>query len=228
MQINILNINKAGEAIGLTVIIDVFRAFTTACYVIANGARKIIPVGKIESAYELKRKNPEYVLMGERGGVIQEGFDYGNSPYLVSEVDFSGKIVVMTTSHGTQGLVNTKNVDEIITGSFVNAGAVINYIKNKNPEIVSLICTSVADEHILDEDAQCAYYIKNTLEGKKNDFNKIMEHLHKHGFTDYFFDPKRESHPREDFYCSMALDKFYFILKLVKENKISYLNKTEI
>lgn len=225
MQIEILFIKNAKEAKGLTVVIDVFRAFATTCYVIANGAEKIIPVGKIELAYELKNKNPEFILMGERGGVIQSGFDYGNSPYLISQVDFSGKTVVMTTSLGTQGIINAKEADEIITGSFVNARAIIKYIKNKNPDFVSLVCTGAANEYILDEDFQCAKYIKNALEGKKNNFSQIVEHLHVDGFTDYFFDPKRESHPEEDFECSMTLNKFDFILKLVTEKRLSYLVK---
>jgi 2-phosphosulfolactate phosphatase len=44
MHIDILDlIEGAKQAQGLTVIIDVFRAFSTACYVVRNGARQIIP-----------------------------------------------------------------------------------------------------------------------------------------------------------------------------------------
>ncbi|MBI4918784.1 2-phosphosulfolactate phosphatase, partial [archaeon] len=49
-------------------------------------------------------------------------------------IDFSNKTIVQTTGGGTQGIVNAKNADEIITGGFVNALAVINYIKKKNPK----------------------------------------------------------------------------------------------
>ena len=45
MHIEVLDlIEGAKQARGLTVIIDVFRAFSTACYVVQNGAREIIPV----------------------------------------------------------------------------------------------------------------------------------------------------------------------------------------
>ncbi len=52
MKIKILQLlDGAKEATGLTVIIDVFRAFSTACYAYDNGAKKIIPVGEMTTAY---------------------------------------------------------------------------------------------------------------------------------------------------------------------------------
>ena len=40
----------ARQARGLTVIIDVFRAFSTACYAVGKGAGPVHPVGTIEEA----------------------------------------------------------------------------------------------------------------------------------------------------------------------------------
>ena len=55
MQIEILHlIEGAKQARGLAVIIDVFRAFSTTCYAVRNGAAKIIPVGDVDLAYRLK------------------------------------------------------------------------------------------------------------------------------------------------------------------------------
>lgn len=206
------NIEGAKKAKGLTVIIDVFRAFTTACYVFNNGAEKIIPVGDIELAYKLKREHPDYILMGERDGYIQPGFDFGNSPLQILNFNFKGKTVVLTTTAGTRGLVNAKDAHKIITGSFINIGAIIKYIKSQNPKNLSLVCTDTANEHILNEDAMCAKYISNALLDKPNDFNKIIKHLKKAGYANHFFDPKVESHPIEDFNLCMTLNKFNFVL----------------
>jgi len=41
-------VSGAREARGLAVIIDVFRAFTTAAHVMANGAEMIVPVLTVE------------------------------------------------------------------------------------------------------------------------------------------------------------------------------------
>jgi hypothetical protein len=52
-------IEGAQQARGLTVIIDVFRAFSTACYAVRNGAVGIVPVGHVDVAYRLKEENPD-------------------------------------------------------------------------------------------------------------------------------------------------------------------------
>ena len=88
-------INKAEEAMGLAVIIDVFRAFTLEPYVINNGASKLIPVGDIEIAKSFKEKDNKCILIGERNGIKLEGFDYGNSPSKIADVDFTGKTVAL-------------------------------------------------------------------------------------------------------------------------------------
>ncbi|MDE6963694.1 MAG: 2-phosphosulfolactate phosphatase, partial [Lachnospiraceae bacterium] len=121
-------IEGAKKATGLTVIIDVFRAFSLECYLYNMGVSLIRPVGTIEEAFAFKKANPGYVLIGERKGRKCEGFDFGNSPSETAKHDLRGKTVIHTTSAGTQGIINAKEADEIITGSLVNAKAVARYI----------------------------------------------------------------------------------------------------
>lgn len=97
LNIEILHlIEGAKQARGLTVIIDVFRAFSTAGYAVRNGAVGIIPVGDVDLAYQLKEENPDYVLMGERKGKRLPGFDFGNSPTEIQSVDFAGKTIIQS------------------------------------------------------------------------------------------------------------------------------------
>ncbi|WP_274649638.1 2-phosphosulfolactate phosphatase [Paenibacillus humicola] len=215
MEINIYQfVEGARQAKGLTVIIDVFRAFSAACYVTANGVKDLFPIGSIETAYRLKKENPGFILMGERGGRIQPGFDYGNSPFAVKSVDFTGKTVVHTTSAGTQGIVSAVHADEIITGSFVNAGAVIDYIRMKNPQHVSLVCMGWEAAEEADEDTLFANYVKNGLEGKPNDFEAIVHYLRSDSKTGKFLDVRGDvSAPSEDFDLCLCLDRFPFVLK---------------
>ena len=53
---------------------------------------------------------------------------------------------------------------QLITGSLVNAGAIIEYIRRKNPETVSLVCMGLNCLHPIEEDTLCAEYIKALLE----------------------------------------------------------------
>src|SRR4051812_33518782 len=105
MQIEVMDfVAGAREARGVAVVIDVFRAFSVACYAYARGAKRIIPVAEVDRALALKREHPEYLAIGERGGRMVAGFDFGNSPTEISQSDVRGRTLVQTTSAGTQGL----------------------------------------------------------------------------------------------------------------------------
>jgi 2-phosphosulfolactate phosphatase len=171
MKVKILQLLEgAKDARGLTVIIDVFRAFSTACYAFDCGVNRIFPIGEISLAYQLKEQNPDFVLIGERNEQKPAGFDFGNSPSQLIKEKIKGRTIVHTTSSGTQGIDNAKNADEIITGSFVNAGAIVRYIQKKQPQTVSLVCMGYACEYPTDEDTLCAEFIKNELEGSSKSF----------------------------------------------------------
>lgn len=209
-------IEGAEKARGCTVVIDVFRAFTTASYVLANDADSIIPVGGLDRAFELKRENPEFVLMGEREGLKVQGFKYGNSPSKIKNIDFSGCTVVMTTSAGTQGLVNAKDADEIIAGSFVCISAVVDHIKEKEPDIVTLVAMGKAGTVPTDEDELCARYIERSLKGEEPDFSKIKDQLRDYRSAKKFFDSSQTDFPEGDFHCAMDKDRFHFYPEVIK------------
>lgn len=214
MKIQILQlIDGAKKAEGLTVVIDVFRAFSLACYLADQGAERIIPVGNIDIAYQLKKKHSEYILIGERNERIPIGFDFGNSPTHVQGIDFSGRTIVHTTSAGTQGLANANNASELLTGSFVNADAIVKYIKQKQPNLVSLVCMGYSAQKPTEEDTFCAEYIRDRLLSRPVDIPKIIDIIR---FTSgkRLFAPENQEHsPETDFYLCTAFNKFNFVLK---------------
>ena len=114
----------------------------------------------------MKKKYIKSVLVGERNEKIIDGFDFGNSPTEIIKADLNGKTVIHTTTAGTQGLINAVNAEIVITGSLVNAGAVVNYIKAINPESVSLVAMGYRASVSAQEDLVCAEYIKSSLDEK--------------------------------------------------------------
>lgn len=220
MDVQVLQlIEGARRATGLAVVIDVFRAFSLACYLIGNGARRVIPVGELETAYRLKRENPDYVLLGERDFRPPPGFDFGNSPADVEHVDLRGRTVVHTTSAGTQGLANARGADEVITGSFVNAPAIVNYVRARRPPLVSLVCMGRAGVEASDEDTLCANWIERELRGDEpQDFEKIREHLRAYEAARKFFDEEQTWAPARDFDLCLDLGRFDFVLRLERDH----------
>lgn len=229
MEIKILQLlDGAQKSQGLTVIIDVFRAFSTACYAFGNGIERIYPVGDLEIAYQLKAQNPDYLLVGERNEQKPEGFDFGNSPSQLLTANLHGKTMVHTTSSGTQGIANATKANEIITGSFVNAQAIINYIRKQNPAEVSLICMGYSCRYPTDEDTLLAVYVKNELEGKPNDFTAMVKQIRNGDGARFFAPEKQEWAPAADFDLCLSLNRFNFVLKVEQENGVNYLTRIAV
>ncbi|MFW5995957.1 MAG: 2-phosphosulfolactate phosphatase [Halanaerobiaceae bacterium] len=216
----------AQRAEGMAVIIDVFRAFSLACYILAAGAKKIIPVQEIETAYKLKDENPDYLLVGEREGKIQPGFDYGNSPSRLKDVELEGKTIIHTTSAGTQGLLMAERAETVVTGSFVNAGAVVSYIRRMNPDNVSLVSLGIGGQVPSEEDELCADYIQGLLSGEKPDFQDMKKRIKKSSGR-RFFEEDLEWSPREDFELCMRLNYFNFVVRADKTGEQIYLQKVK-
>ena len=230
MDIRILHLTQgAREARGITVVIDVFRAMTVETYLMQRGAEKIIPVGDVAFAYEWKKKYPDTILCGERGGKIIDGFDFGNSPSQIENADLTGKTVIHTTSAGTQGIANAVHADEIIAGSLLSAKAIAAYIKAKNPRDVSLVCMGLAAVEQTEEDNLCADYIKSLLEDKPlPDFVERLADL-KNTSGAKFFDPlQQDVFPERDFHLSLRADTVPFILRLKKEGDLGVMERVDV
>ncbi|MDO4975669.1 MAG: 2-phosphosulfolactate phosphatase [Eubacteriales bacterium] len=224
MNIEILEmIDGAKKAKGLTVIIDVFRAFSLETYLFARGAKEIYAVGKEQTARLLKMHHQDFVLIGERGGKILPGFDYGNSPFQTKDGDFVGKSIIHTTSAGTQGIINAEGASEIITGSLVNAKAIASYIRKKNPKQVSLVAMGLAGKKRGTEDYLCARYIKSLLLDEPFSMEDELAMLRKDDLVQKFFDPElQEIFPKEDYFMCIDYGRFDFVLRVEPFEKDTY------
>ena len=219
MDIRILHLTEgARQAEGLAVIIDVFRAFSLECCLADMGAREIRPVGAIEEALAWRERDPECVLIGERHGRKLEGFDFGNSPSTVPPEAIRGRRIIHTTSAGTQGVTGAAGAEEILTGSFLNAAAIAEYIRKKAPEKVSLVCMGREGLEEAEEDELCAVYLRSLLEGRPmGDIDERLKGLRQGGGR-HFFDPEnQEVYPEKDFWMCIDRDRFDFVLSVQKD-----------
>lgn len=224
MNIRILQlVEGAQQARGLTVIIDVFRAFTVEAWLSHNHAAAIIPVGDIQTALDYRAKHPDALLCGERGGRKIEGFDFGNSPSAIEHTDLTGKTVVHTTSAGTQGIANALGAEEIIGGALVNASAIARYIKSRNPEEVSLVCMGLAGKEETEEDTLCARYIKSLLEDQPiADMDAEIDILKRTSGAKFFDPAQQDVFPEADFHLSTQVDRFDFVLRYDRETGLMH------
>ena len=229
MDIRILQLLEgAARAEGLTVVIDVLRAFSLECYLAHRGAAEIRPVATLAEAFAWRERDPAALLIGERGGARCEGFDFGNSPSGIPAEAVRGKRLIHTTSAGTQGVTRAVHADEIITGSLVNAAAVAAYIRQRDPETVSLVCMGNAGVREAPEDLLCARYIRSLLrEAPIPDLNARIRALQFHG-GDHFFNPATQQiYPEADFWLCVKRDVFPFVLRVRRDSLGMYMETVD-
>lgn len=220
MDISILElIDGAKEARGLTVVIDVLRAFSTTCFLMDAGAEEIVLVDTIEDAMDMKGSK-DVLLAGERDGKMPEGFDLSNSPFEIQGKDLSGKTIVLTTSAGTRAVLNAADAEKILLCSFVNVGATIRHIRESNPAQVSIIAAGLNGVERSEEDMLCAEYIRSSLQGTPVDFNVMKEKIRSAPSAQRFFDKNRPWEHEEDMELCLEKDRFDLVLEArIEENK---------
>ena len=171
-------IEGARRASGIAVIIDVFRFSNTVLALLDSGIKELIPVADLEEAHEFRRKHPDILLIGERGGKKPPSFDFDNSPYEISRGEFQGKRAVITTSAGSRGLVEAaRRADQVLVASFGNAGAVADYLRKRGETPVTLVPMGLNGEIEAEEDTLCALYIAGLLFGLEMDYGTIRKEL---------------------------------------------------
>jgi len=132
---------------------------------------------------------------------------------------------VHTTSAGTQGIERASVRDEVITGAFVNAKRIAEYIRMRNPDTVSIIAMGNFGKDKTKEDELCAEYIKCLIEGKEmTDIDKILSEPVLCG-GEHFFDENNQSvFPKEDFHMCAKRDIFPFVIK-VNKDELGFVNE---
>ena len=202
-------IEGAREAVGTAVIIDVFRAFTTAAFCVAAGAREVALVADHTHALALKANDPDLFLTGEIGGRPIPGFDTGNSPSRIVDLDLRGRRVLQRTSAGTQGVAAAAGATEIVLGSLVIASATVRYLRGRDAISLVAMGTAGGDDHA--EDEICAAYLEQLLLGAAPAAPTISLAAAE-VWPDWF--------PRRDAELALEVDRFAFALPVTREDGI--------
>ena len=169
MRFKQITLDDPPEPFDVVIVIDVCRAFTTAAYALAGGARRIYLVSTADEAINMRAVNPTWRLMGESGGRPLERFDYWNSPTELSQADVKGVTLVQRTSAGTQGIAMWQRsvyTPVLFAASFVTARATAEAVRALNPNSVGFVVTGrrLPDDNG-EEDIACADYLQALLEG---------------------------------------------------------------
>jgi 2-phosphosulfolactate phosphatase len=206
----------AHGARGTVVVIDVLRAFTTAAYAFAAGARKVELVATPEEAFARRAAEPELVLVGEVGGRPIAGFDHGNSPERMASLDLTGRALVLRSSSGVQGaLAALATTDALFLGSLVTAAATERAVRALGSDVTLLAMGAGGSELGLDgpEDDACAELMHARLEGRPFERIELERRVRSGPAARAALDPASDWITRGDLELALALDRFDFALR---------------
>jgi len=212
-------IEGARRATGTVVIVDVFRAFTTAAVAFARGADRIVIVPEVEEALRLRSEGVGKVCVGEVNGIRPEGFDFGNSPYELMQADLQGKVVILSTRAGTVGVAAATGASEVYAGSFVVAETTAEVIRQVAPAEVTVVAMGWNAAVRTDEDEQCALYLRNLIHGRRPDREAVRALVLASGEVAKFHDPAQPHFHPEDLEIALEIDKYDFAVRIFKEGE---------
>ncbi len=163
---------------GAVVAIDVIRAFTTAAYAFAAGARHIYLVDSVAEALAAKHADPEVVVMGEDRGRRPAGFDLPNSPVVVAAADLDGRVMVQRTSAGTRGVVAARSATRLWCAGLVCASATAAAVGSSGLGAPTYVITGdVEDDPAMNgaDDLATAHLIERARVGADLDAGRTAE-----------------------------------------------------
>ena len=219
MEIRIESLlDGARRAKGTVVIVDVFRAFTTAAVALARGAGRIIMVAEIAEALRLRDQGVGEICVGEVNGIKPEGFDFGNSPHEMMQASLQGKVVIQSSRAGTTGVAAATQAEAVYAGSFVVAEATAEALRRDDPPRVTIVAMGWNARVRTDEDELCALYLRNLLQGRRPDAEAVRRLVLASGEAAKFGDPQQPHFHRENLEIALEIDKYDFAIRVVKED----------
>ncbi len=124
MEIDVALVPQVARIAGADalIVVDQIRASTTITTLLDLGCSDLIVTGAVAAARRLGRETGG-LLVGERHARRPPGFDYDNSPSILSRAPVRGRSVVLSTTNGTAMLRRVRRADRVLVGCIRNARA---------------------------------------------------------------------------------------------------------
>lgn len=124
-----------------SVVIDVLRASSSIVTALMNGADAIIPVADMGEASKIAMNvdSENYLLCGEKDGVMIDGYNLGNSPFEYTKEVVTNKKLIFNTTNGTKAIKKTFGSSDVCVAAFLNVSAIVEFLKTQKTDIV-LVC----------------------------------------------------------------------------------------
>ncbi|MBN9342921.1 MAG: hypothetical protein BGO76_07055 [Caedibacter sp. 38-128] len=211
----------------ITVIIDVFRAFTTACYVLERHPASYFYSYSCKAVEKLTLQTVNPFLIGKPEKGSQLKYHIPNSPTHVAKKEIKNRNIIHRSESGARGILSSQKVDLILAAGFVNARATVDYIKTFKNSIVTILPMGHEATSPSLEDEICAQYLLALMNSKCFDTSIYVLELAS-GPGKYFFSDDQDQYPKEDFAMCLELNKFNFAIQAQLHSDYAVLKRRDI
>ncbi|RAM52612.1 2-phosphosulfolactate phosphatase family protein [Mastigocladus laminosus UU774] len=151
------------------IVVDVLRATSTIATALAAGGEAVQAFSDLDQLIQVSESWPveKRLRAGERGGAKVPDFDLGNSPLDCTPQRVKGRRLFISTTNGTRTLQRVQDAKTVIAAAFINRGAVVKFVLEKQPETVWIVGSGWEGSFSL-EDTACAGAIAHDILQKTN------------------------------------------------------------
>jgi 2-phosphosulfolactate phosphatase len=206
--------------VAMAVIIDVLRAFTTACHAFQAGVESMLVCLTVGEAFELRKRFPAALLMGEVNGIPIPEFDLPNSPTALEKLKLGGKQIILRTTAGSRFLLAWKEATLLAGMSLCNLTATMNWITMNAPSELAIVASGEFPDGWGDEDVACGDLLEAQLNGSNPDINPFLERVKSSMSADHYTDPGSKIFPPHDLELATQVDRFDFAMPVAREGDL--------
>lgn len=195
----------------VTVVIDAFRAFATAAFILERGPTDYLLSTSSQVARRLAAGKSDVLLVGKPEIGAELGYDIPNSPARSMDVRVAGRTVIHRTEAGARGVLLAPRADVVLVAGFVNAGATARQVNALGATATLRPMGHEATTPTLEDDL-CAALIQARIDGQTFDLAPHLGGL-REGPGRYFFGANQTEYPNRDFSLCTDIDRFAFAIR---------------
>lgn len=201
---------RISQSQGARAVIDVFRAFTTACHVMDFNPSAYYMTSSGSTVTRLQKENPGAILVGKPDIGEECDYDAPNSPTLVRRLAISGKVVIHRTKSGAHGAVMFSRTGPAVGVCFSNLSASARWLKAAGGA-VEIIPMGLGLHAPTPEDELCKNELAKALCGQDPEVAGHKEELRRTSGR-CFYEWSQDEYPASDFEHCLRLDRHDYAL----------------
>ncbi len=192
--------------------VDAFRAFATACVVLAQSPVNYFVVSDSGTASRLASRYPNRILIGKPEVGASLAYDLPNSPSRASKMELSGRTVIHRTAAGAGGVLLARRSSCVLAAGFGNVRATAGYIQQLAPCAVTIVAIGHEGQTPALEDDLCAECIAAAICDKAFDLSPYQSAL-REGPGRYLVGGSCDEYPKADFAMCIDVDRYDFAIR---------------